>query len=56
MAPARQPFNFDKDEKVFCFHGAMLYEAKIMNLEPVDPKDKKGAYKYRVHYKGWKNT
>jgi len=56
MAPSRQSFNFEKDEKVYCFHGAFLYEAKILDLEPVDVKDKKGAYKYKVHYKGWKNT
>lgn len=53
MAPA-SPFN--KDEKVLCFHGDLLYEAKILDVEPVEPTDKKSPMQYRVHYKGWKNT
>ncbi|KAJ9623614.1 Esa1p-associated factor [Taxawa tesnikishii (nom. ined.)] len=51
MAPA-----FAKDEKVLCFHHELLYEAKVLESRPVDPNDKKTAYQYRVHYKGWKNT
>ena len=32
----------------------MLYEAKIMDVQPGEkPSD---GYKYKVHYKGWKNT
>lgn len=54
--PKQTPFAFDKDEKVLCFHGPYLYEAKILNLEQADPKNKKSAWKYLVHYKGWKNT
>lgn len=56
MAPARQqpPPPFSKDEKVLCFHMDMLYEAKIMDVQPAEkPND---GYRYKVHYKGWKNT
>lgn len=57
MAPARQqpaPPPFSKDEKVLCFHMDMLYEAKIMDVQAGEkPGD---GYKYKVHYKGWKNT
>ncbi|KAI1056213.1 hypothetical protein LB507_001740 [Fusarium sp. FIESC RH6] len=57
MAPARQqpaPPPFSKDEKVLCFHMDMLYEAKIMDVQQGEkPSD---GYKYKVHYKGWKNT
>lgn len=56
MAPARQnpPSPFSKDEKVLCFHMDMLYEAKIMDVQPGSkPGD---GYRYKVHYKGWKNT
>ncbi|KPM44293.1 hypothetical protein AK830_g2259 [Neonectria ditissima] len=57
MAPARQqpaPPPFSKDEKVLCFHMDMLYEAKVMDVQPVEkPGD---GYRYKVHYKGWKNT
>ena len=57
MAPARQqpaPPPFSKDEKVLCFHMDMLYEAKIMDVQQGEkPSD---GYKYKDHYKGWKNT
>lgn len=57
MAPARQqpaPAQFKKDEKVLCFHMDMLYEAKIMDVQPAEqPED---GFRYKVHYKGWKNT
>ncbi|KAF7558791.1 hypothetical protein G7046_g5378 [Stylonectria norvegica] len=57
MAPARQqpaPSPFSKDEKVLCFHMDMLYEAKIMDVQPKE-KPAEG-YRYKIHYKGWKNT
>lgn len=56
MAPARQQPapQFGKDEKVLCFHMDMLYEAKVMDVQPAEkPGD---GYRYKVHYKGWKNT
>ena len=39
---------FNSDEKVLCYHGPLLYEAKIL-------KNKKegGGYTYFVHYQGW---
>lgn len=56
MAPARQqpPPPFGKDEKVLCFHMDMLYEAKIMDVQPAEKPNE--GYRYKVHYKGWKNT
>ena len=56
MAPARQQPapQFAKDEKVLCFHMDMLYEAKVMDVQ-VGEKPGDG-YRYKVHYKGWKNT
>ncbi|KAM0325305.1 hypothetical protein ACHAQA_007290 [Verticillium albo-atrum] len=56
MAPARQPDNasFAKDERVLCFHHEMLYEAKVLDIQP--PETENDVYQYRVHYKGWKNT
>ncbi|KID88896.1 histone acetylase complex subunit MRG15-2, partial [Metarhizium majus ARSEF 297] len=56
MAPARQQQTpqFNKDEKVLCFHMDMLYEAKVMDVQPGEkPGD---GFRYKVHYKGWKNT
>lgn len=57
MAPSTstQPM-YAKDERVLCFHGELLYEAKILDSKVKDPNDKKDGYVYRVHYKGWKNT
>ncbi|KAL8921508.1 MAG: hypothetical protein Q9208_005662 [Pyrenodesmia sp. 3 TL-2023] len=50
MIPKQQ---FDKDEKVLCFHGELLYEAKILEVER---EHSTAPFRYRVHYKGWKNT
>jgi hypothetical protein len=54
MAPAS--LNYQRDERVLCFHGEILYEGKIIDLRHIDPEDRKSPYEYLVHYKGWKNT
>lgn len=56
MAPARQqpPPQYNKEERVLCFHMDMLYEAKVMDVQP--EKKPNDGYRYKVHYKGWKNT
>ena len=36
---------FNADEKVLCFHGPLLYEAKILRS-----KKEGGSYMYFVHY------
>lgn len=57
MAPAATPDpSFKKDEKVYCFHHELLYEAKVLEVRPVEGDEKKNGFEYRVHYKGWKNT
>ncbi|KAJ4368861.1 Esa1p-associated factor [Neocucurbitaria cava] len=57
MAPAAAPEpSYRKDEKVYCFHHELLYEAKVLEVKAVDGDDKKSGFQYRVHYKGWKNT
>ena len=59
MAPKEKdpnPAMFAKDEKVLCFHHELLYEAKVLDLERSDKKDKTSPFHYRIHYKGWKNT
>lgn len=55
MAPSREPV-YTKDERVLCFHGELLYEAKVTDTKLSDEKDKKSPLVYRVHYKGWKAT
>ncbi|MCJ1356744.1 MAG: Esa1p-associated factor [Icmadophila ericetorum] len=56
MAPQAQQQQYQKDERVLCFHHELLYEAKIMDSRLSDPSDKKSNVQYLVHYKGWKNT
>ena len=55
MAPSSTP-QYAKDEKVLCFHGELLYEAKVLDTKVKDPNDRRDGFMYRVHYKGWKNT
>ena len=55
MAPSNFP-QYNKDEKVLCFHHELLYEAKVLDYKHAIEGDKKSPYQYRVHYKGWKNT
>ncbi|KAL0085962.1 MRG-domain-containing protein [Phycomyces blakesleeanus] len=56
MAKDEKKFRFDKDERVLCFHGPLIYEAKIIKREKRDdPEEPEGSH-YLVHYKGWKQT
>ena len=57
MAPAAAPEpTYRKDEKAFCFHHELLYEAKVIDVRPSEGDDQKSGFQYKVHYKGWKNT
>ncbi|CAJ0626365.1 14491_t:CDS:10 [Entrophospora sp. SA101] len=50
---------FEEKEVILCFHGPLLYEAKIIKAENWAPGDSKSGElgpHYFVHYKGWKNT
>ncbi|XP_063121273.1 mortality factor 4-like protein 1 isoform X6 [Rattus norvegicus] len=62
MAPKQDPKpKFQEGERVLCFHGPLLYEAKVWNLlsfEKVTKKCVKVAIKdkqvkYFIHYSGW---
>lgn len=55
MAPSKQPTSpFAVDERVFCFHMDMLYEARILEVQQGDGTG--APWQYKIHYKGWKNT
>jgi mortality factor 4-like protein 1 len=43
---------FSDNEKVLCYHGPLLYEAKCVKSRK-DPKGKEGEFHYFVHYQGW---
>eukprot|EP00833_Pecoramyces_ruminatium_P003561 jgi/Orpsp1_1/1177593/evm.model.c7180000062054.1 len=49
---------FLNDERVLCYHGVLIYEAKILKGEIWENKsipEENGPH-YFVHYKGWKQT
>ncbi|EJT98250.1 MRG-domain-containing protein [Dacryopinax primogenitus] len=52
--------SFSINEKVLCYHGPLLYEAKVLKNETWDDTNSKLDHSrgphYFVHYKGWKNT
>ncbi|GAA5882125.1 hypothetical protein JCM1840_007232 [Sporobolomyces johnsonii] len=51
--------NYAENEKALCFHGPLMYEAKVLKAEMwikgSNKKDAVGPH-YFVHYKGWKQT
>lgn len=57
MAPSKQEKAppYSRDEKVLCFHGDLMYEAKITDIRVPQGKKVEDA-EYRVHYKGWKSS
>ncbi|KAF3905804.1 hypothetical protein AA313_de0205353 [Arthrobotrys entomopaga] len=45
---------YEVSERVLCFHGPLLYEAKVLEIKvPTEPP---ASYSYKVHYKGWKSS
>ena len=50
---------FTVNERVLCYHGPLVYEAKILKTEMWDETNTKLAGvgpHFFVHYKGWKQT
>ncbi|KAJ3023147.1 Esa1p-associated factor, partial [Thoreauomyces humboldtii] len=48
---------FEANEQVLCFHGPLLYEAKVLKAEHLEEEgERKAGPHYFVHYKGWKQT
>ncbi|KAJ3385166.1 Esa1p-associated factor [Lobulomyces angularis] len=48
-------FLFEKGEKILCFHGPLLYEAKVLKKEIWEGKsNEEDGPHYFVHYQGWK--
>lgn len=43
---------FQEGERILCFHGPLLYEAKCLKVAPA----KSGVFKYFVHYQGWNKS
>ncbi|PVV00120.1 hypothetical protein BB559_000097 [Furculomyces boomerangus] len=52
-------FHHQSGERVLCFHGPLLYEAKIIETElwdKNDPEKLESGPHYLIHYKGWKRS
>jgi mortality factor 4-like protein 1 len=51
---------FAPNERVLCYHGPLIYEAKVLKAEAWDDSNTKVAGAvgphFFVHYKGWKQT
>ncbi|GAA5864517.1 hypothetical protein JCM3774_005152 [Rhodotorula dairenensis] len=50
---------YAENEKVLCFHGPLMYEAKVLKAEYWQKGSNKNGAEgphYFVHYKGWKQT
>ncbi|KAJ7076036.1 MRG-domain-containing protein [Mycena belliarum] len=58
-AMSEPPPAYNTGEVVLCYHGPLIYVAKILKTQSVDDKHtitgKEGTH-YFVHYKGWKTT
>ncbi|KAJ3074410.1 Esa1p-associated factor [Podochytrium sp. JEL0797] len=48
-APAPGGHTFVDGERILCFHGPLLYEAKVLKTEAKAD----GSSQYFIHYKGW---
>jgi hypothetical protein len=54
--PMTSPYT--QNERVLCYHGPLIYEAKVLDTEHHDnpaPITGKVGWHYFVHYKGWKD-
>lgn len=57
--PSASKSEYDAGEKVLCFHGPLIYEAKVLKtIWMEEPSIVSGltGWHYFVHYKGWKQT
>ena len=51
--------SFTVSERVLCYHGPLIYEAKLLKAETWDESTTQTGVvgpHYYVHYKGWKQT
>ena len=59
MTSTPQVQTFAPNERVLCYHGPLVYEAKVLKSEVWDEATTKNGIlgaNYFVHYKGWKQT
>lgn len=44
---------FEANERVLCFHGPQLYEAKVLDVGERDNGQGQMTAHYLIHYNGW---
>ena len=57
--PPGEPITYKDGERVLCYHGPLIYEAKILRSDNWTEENTQDGFvgpHFRVHYKGWKNT
>lgn len=50
---------YNAQERVLCYHGPLVYEAKVLKTKNFDEASTSTGVigpHYLVHYKGWKQT
>ncbi|KAG7442111.1 MRG-domain-containing protein [Guyanagaster necrorhizus] len=50
-----QAGTFEIGERILCYHGPLIYEAKVLEAQNMESPAFSGIH-YLVHYKGWKRT
>ncbi|KAI9030028.1 MRG-domain-containing protein [Phycomyces nitens] len=55
-ASAEKKFQFEENERVLCYHGPLLYEAKVLEKQWMEEGTEHPGSHYLIHYKGWKQT
>lgn len=57
--PTVMSLTFQPNERVLCYHGPLIYEAKVLKAEVWNEQNTRtgevGPH-FFVHYKGWKQT
>lgn len=56
---AAPTLTYNAQERVLCYHGPLIYEAKVLKTKNFDETSTSTGVvgpHYLVHYKGWKQT
>ncbi|PPR02928.1 hypothetical protein CVT24_012199 [Panaeolus cyanescens] len=57
--PGDKPLTYTTNERVLCYHGPLIYEAKVLKTDNFTETTTVTGFQgphYFVHYKGWKQT
>ncbi|KAI8343730.1 MRG-domain-containing protein [Chlamydoabsidia padenii] len=46
-------YKYNQDDKVLCYHGPLIYEAKILDRKTEIDSNNEAKPLYKIHYQGW---